>query len=94
MFLLFIFWLASNGSSAHLLKVGSKRRRTQADMKDQLKVEELSQALEEEKDDKIAKLEAELKAAKNYAGHTQEAANILAGLIDAGELKVNEDNTV
>ena len=63
-------------------------------MKDQLKVEELSQALEEEKDDKIAKLEAELKAAKNYASHTQEAANLLAGLIDAGELKVNEDNTV
>ena len=63
-------------------------------MKDQLKVEELSQALEEEKDDKIAKLEAELKAAKNYASQTQEAANLLAGLIDAGELKVNEDNTV
>ena len=50
--------------------------------------------MEEEKDDKIAKLEAELKAAKNYASHTQEAANLLAGLIDAGELKVNEDNTV
>ena len=63
-------------------------------MKDQLKVEELSQALEEEKDDKIAKLEAELKAAKEYSSHTENAANLLTRLIDAGELKVNEDNTV
>ena len=29
-----MFYLASNGSSAHLLKAGSKRRRTQAEMKE------------------------------------------------------------
>ena len=63
-------------------------------MKDQLKVEELSQALEEEKDERIAKLEAELKAAKEYSSHAEEAANVLKALMEAGEVKLNEDNTV
>ena len=63
-------------------------------MKDQLKVEELSQAIEEEKDDKIAKLEAELKEAKEYSSHAEEAANILKALMEAGEVKLNEDNSV
>ena len=39
-------------------------------------------------------MEAELKAAKEYSSHTENAANLLTRLIDAGELKVNEDNTV
>ena len=39
-------------------------------------------------------MEAELKATKEYSSHTENAANLLTRLIDAGELKVNEDNTV
>ena len=39
--MLTIYFVASNGSSAHLLKVGSKRRRTKAEMKEQLEIEEL-----------------------------------------------------
>ena len=34
-------WIATKGISAHLLKVGSKRRRTQAEIKDQYEMEQL-----------------------------------------------------
>ena len=39
-------------------------------------------------------MEAELKAAKEYSSHAEEAANILKALMEAGEVKLNEDNTV
>ena len=47
----------SNGISAHILKAGSKRRRTQADMKDQVEMEDLSQAVADEPESKIKELE-------------------------------------
>jgi len=43
--------------SAHLLKAGSKRRRTQAAMKDQLEREELANVLEHEQEDRVRQLE-------------------------------------
>ena len=39
--------------SAHLLKAGSKRRRTKAEMAEQLEIEQLSNVLEAEREDKI-----------------------------------------
>jgi hypothetical protein len=35
--------IATNGIGAHLLKAGSKRRRTQAEMKEQYHLEQLSE---------------------------------------------------
>ena len=63
-------------------------------MKDQLEIEELSQVIEHEREDKIKRLEEELEQAKNYAMHTEEAANILKDLVQKGEVKQNEDGTI
>ena len=42
------------------MKVGSKRRRTKAEMKEQLELEELSQVLEHEREDQIKQLKSQL----------------------------------
>ena len=43
-----------------MLKAGSKRRRTQAEMKEQLDDIALSQVVEKEREDKIKELEVQL----------------------------------
>ena len=55
-----IFCIATNGSAAHLLKVGSKRRRTKAEMKEQLEIEELQSVIEHEREDEIKQLKIQL----------------------------------
>ena len=51
-----LFRVASNGIGNHLLKAGSKRRRTQAEMKDQYEQDELANVLAHDADDQIKKL--------------------------------------
>ena len=76
------------------MKVGSKRRRTQAEMKEQLEVEELSQVIEHERDDKIKQLEAQLSAANDSATNNKNAADILTDLITKGEVRQEEDGSI
>lgn len=76
------------------MKVGSKRRRTQAEMKDQLEVEELSAVLDHERDDKIKQLEAQLSSANDLAANNKTAADILTDLLTKGEVKQEEDGSI
>ena len=72
------------GNSAHLLKVGSKRRRTRAEL-EEIKLQELerlSQAHEREK--RIMELEDELQQSKSKAASAEKAENVLHQMLDAG----------
>ena len=91
---IFLFHTASNGSSAHLLKAGSKRRRTQAEMKQQMEVEELANVLEHEREDQIKQLEEQLSQAQENAASNKNAADILTDLLEKGEVKLEEDGSV
>ena len=84
----------SKGRSVHLLKAGSKRRRT----KDEL---ESSQKLEESKDDKTEHLkfqyqllQEELAKTKVEAESNKAASQILSQMIESGEAVQEKDGTV
>ena len=55
------------GSSAHLLKVGSKRRRTKAEMEEHKEMQENIEQRQREKDQLIEELQQELNASKRKA---------------------------
>ena len=63
-------------------------------MKEQLEVEELSQVIEHERDDKIKQLEAQLSAANDSATNNKNAADILTDLITKGEVRQEEDGSI
>ena len=79
--------IASKGIGAHLLKVGSKRRRTQAEIKEQLEEEELSNVLQSEADDQIKQLKQRLAEAEEVAENKRNANDILRSLVDRGEVE-------
>ena len=85
---------ASNGSSAHLLKVGSKRRRTQADLKEQLEAEELASALDLEKAEQIAAVEQQLKEAAELASKNKFAADALTEMVAKGQVVQEDDGAL
>jgi len=49
-----------NGKSAGMLKAGSKRKRTQAELKDQLEAEDLKEVVAAEREEQISKLKERL----------------------------------
>ena len=59
-----VFCIAGHGSGYNLLKVGSKRRRTQAELKDDKMEEEMRDEAMTDAINKTVRLERELVAAK------------------------------
>ena len=77
-----------------MLKVGSKRRRTKREIK-----EENQKQLEKENEyrTKMARLnmvEQELLAAQQEAEQNQQAAQLITDMIQAGVVQQQEDNTI
>jgi len=50
--LVYVQSIAVNGNSAHLIKVGSKRRRTQAELKEQYEMDQLIEVEQQESEQK------------------------------------------
>lgn len=73
------------GTGAHLLKPGSKRRRTQAQIAGQDGPDDLSAVLELEQSQRIAELEEQLAASQQESASNKAAAEILTGMIQTGD---------
>ena len=86
--------LASNGNAAHLLKAGSKRRRTQAEIKGQLEIDQLSEVVAAEREEEISKLKSQLEKAEAYCNENQKAVEIVKGLLEKGTIKEEEDGSI
>ena len=82
------------GTGAHLLKAGSKRRRTQAQIGGQDEPEELSAAVVAEQSERIAELEAQLAASQLEAANGAAASQILTDMISAGDAEQDESGAV
>ena len=63
-------------------------------MKDQMEVEELSNVLEHEREDKIKQLEEQLSQAEENALNNKTAADILTKMLEKGEVKLEDDGSV
>ena len=70
---------------AHLLKVGSKRRRKQADIQGQNDPEELSQTMMQEQEQRIAELEQQLSSVQIERDNNIGASTILTELVQAAQ---------
>ena len=76
---------ALRGVGAHLLKVGSKRRRKQADIAGQNEREELSQVDQMEQSQRILELEHQLSNVTIERNNNAAAAQILTRMIETGD---------
>ena len=63
-------------------------------MKEQLEVEELSQVIEQEREDQIKQLKAELAEAEEKASTNSNAADILTDLLSKGKVKQLDDGSI
>ena len=86
--------LASKGSGAHLLKVGSKRRRTKAEMHGSKQRIAAKDSEFDLRMDRIRELEAELNNSKSKNEKNQNAHDIVQNLINQNVLKLDENNQV
>ena len=86
--------VAAKGSSAHLLKAGSKRRRNQAEMKEQLSVDDLKDVVAEEREEQISKLKQRLEETEAAANTNNQATAILNKLLKDGAIKQGEDGSI
>ena len=72
------------GNSAHLLKVGSKRRRTRAEL-EEIKLQELEKVAQaHEREKRIMELEDELVQSKSKVASAEKAEAVLNQMLDAG----------
>ena len=79
------------GSSAHLLKVGSKRRRTRAEI-EEIKLNEMDRmAHQASQEQRIRELEQEVRQSKSKVASASKAENVLNQMLDAGFVVENED---
>ena len=86
--------IASKGISANLLKLGTKRRRTKAEMALLKEEEEFKGEARASKDSRIKELEGMLDAAYKESKSNAAAADILTDMISKGHVKQNTDGTV
>ena len=86
--------IASKGSGAMLLKVGSKRRRTKNEILGEKFIEE--QRGEEAKENavQVKKLRDELEISKKDNATFQQAADMLQNLFASGQAKMGEDGQI
>ena len=89
-----LLYVATNGSAAHLLKVGSKRRRTREEL-DNLRVEQLLvHQLEEDHKVQVKNLKIQLSVAEEQAQNNENATKILTQLIESGAVEQLPDGTI
>ena len=91
---LFLFTVALRGVGAHLLKVGSKRRRKQADIAGQNEREELSQVDQVEQSQRILELEHQLSNVTIERDNNAAAAQILTRMIETGDAEQDASGAV
>ena len=78
------------GSSAHLLKVGSKRRRTRAEI-EEIKLQEMDRmAHQASQEARIRELEQEIRQSKSKVASASKAEDVLNQMLDAGFVMENE----
>ena len=63
-------------------------------MKEQLEIEELSQVIEQEREDQIKQLKAQLAEAEEKANNNSNAADILTDLLSKGKVKQLGDGSI
>ena len=84
----------ANGNAAHLLKVGAKRRRTQAQIKsDEAEEKSFREKMEDHKIT-VSNLKIQLAVVEEEMNSNKNAALILEDLIEKGILRKNPDGTV
>ena len=84
----------ANGNAAHLLKVGAKRRRTQAQINiDKAEEKSFREKMEDHKIT-VSNLKIQLAVVEEEMNSNKNAALILEDLIDKGILRKNPDGTV
>jgi len=85
----FLHCVASHGTGYHLLKVGSKRRRTQAEVKDDKFEEDMRDEHLNDAINKARRLEHELMASQEKARQNENASTWIDFLIAKGQARVN-----
>ena len=93
--------VADKGNGAHLLKVGSKRRRTQAEMKEQYHMEQLEEMEARDKDAQIAEFQKQIQEMQQQmvqmetvAKTNQYSRDVVTKLVSQGVLEVKGDSEV
>ena len=81
------------GNSAHLLKVGSKRRRTKAEIEEFRQIQEQRVIAAQEKDARIRELEQELSTSKRKLQTAEQAESLVDQMLEAGALVHQEDGS-
>ena len=76
------------------MKVGSKRRRTKQEIRDQKEESMVKQQAIEDKLAKFDQMKRELEQAKQIAEENAEASEIVQGMIDQGFVEKAEDGTI
>ena len=89
-----VYCAASNGTGYHLLKVGSKRRRTEAELKDDKLEEELRDEAMKEANDRADRLEQQLAQAQRVAQRNENMAAWTQRFLDEGKARVGENGDV
>ena len=82
-----LFTIATNGNAAHLLKVGSKRRRTQAEIEQDNADEKSFREMMEDHKAQMRKLKIQLDEAEEQINSNQNAADILTQLVERGVVR-------
>ena len=83
----------SKGSSAMLMKMSSKRRRTRAEMEEFRAMGDEQQRMLANKDERIGHLESQLHDSKSKLQAAQGSQELVAQLIEAGVLIQQEDGS-
>ena len=86
--------IASKGIGANLLKLGTKRRRTKAEIAEVKLEEEMKVEAEAAKTQRILELEHELQEMKQSQANNTAAAEILTDMMNKGHVKQNKDGSV
>ena len=76
------------------MKAGSKRRRTQAELKNQLSVDDLQAAVAEEREEQISKLKERLAETETTANNNKQATAVLTQLLKQGAIKQEADGSI
>ena len=81
------------GSSAHLLKVGSKRRRTRAEIDEFRQQRERELVSQAEQAERIRELEQQLHKSKSKLQSAEKAESVMEQMLEAGVLKEEVDGS-
>lgn len=85
--------IVSKGVGAQLLKVGSKRRRTKAQIKAEKEAEEAKQSEVNKKIARISQLEAQIDSLQNQANQGKAAADLMSQFMNAGLVQQTSDHS-